>query len=362
MQSKYEPPFQLTEEIVDLVSEISEQVGLIGAFIESDLPSPELRKENHIRSIQASLAIEQNTLSVAQVTDIVNGKHVVGTQREIQEVKNAIKAYDKLDDLDPYSKKDFLKSHGVMMQELVKEAGKFRTGSEGVFKGSACIHMAPPASMVPSLIERLFKWVKSTKVHPLIKSCVFHYELEFIHPFADGNGRMGRFWQTILLTDWRPVFAWIPVETIVKKHQQEYYKAIGECDNLGNSTIFIKFMLQCIDEALKELKTQNLDIQNKKLDIESKNSDIDVENPDIQNKKLDIEQGCNARKFKRSTREKILKSFEMLHDEPYFAAAELENVLGCSHSTAADLMQKLVALDIVEHVAGRGKGKYKFKV
>jgi len=350
----YEPPFSITSKIVELVSEISELVGLIGVFIESDLPSPELRKENHIKSIQASLAIEHNTLSVAQVTDIVNGKHVVGTLREIQEVKNAIVAYDKICDLDPFSKKDFLKAHGLMMQGLVSEFGKFRSGSVGVFKGGQCIHMAPSASNVPNLVSDLLKWVKITDTHPLIKSCVFHYELEFIHPFADGNGRMGRFWQTVLLTDWRPVFAWVPVETIVKKNQQEYYRVIGECDKSGKSTEFVEFMLQCIKEALLELKSKNLDIEYQNLDIGSKNLDIE-------RKKLDVEAACKSLKYSKATKEKIIKVYERLSSEPYFAVSEIVDAVGCSHSTAANLMQKLVALDLVEKVTGRGKGKFRFK-
>lgn len=354
MHEKYEPPFELTHEIIRLVSEISEQVGLIGAFIESDLPSPTLRKENHIKSIQASLAIEHNTLSVAQVTDIVNGKHVIGTLREIQEVKNAIQVYDKLSDLDAYSLKDFLKAHRLMMQGLVTEYGKFRSGSVGVFKGGRCIHMAPPASMVPSNMKQLFQWIKATKVHPLIKSCVFHYELEFTHPFADGNGRMGRFWQTILLTDWRPVFAWVPVETIVKKNQQEYYRIIGLCDTTGNSTPFVEFMLRCILDSLLELKYQNSDIQCKKPDIQPQNSDIE-------HKKSEIELLSKKSNYSRTTVQKIVTIYLQLKNESFFAASEIEGVVKCSHSTAADLMNKLITLKLVDKVTGHGKGKYKFK-
>lgn len=214
-----EPPFQTTNKITGLVSEISEQISHVETLIKNgDFPQ-ELRKKNRIRAIQASLAIEKNTLSVAQVADIANGKKVTGTMREIQEVKNAIIAYDMMDDLAPYSVKDFLKAHGAMMQGLIPEYGKLRTCLVGVFKGNICIHLAPPASLVPEHIKKLFKWAKGTNCHPLIKSCVFHYELEFIHPFADGNGRMGRFWQMVLLKNWHPAFAWIPIETLIKKKQ-----------------------------------------------------------------------------------------------------------------------------------------------
>ena len=196
-------------------------------------------------------------MSVEQVTAIIEGKRVLGAPNEIQEVKNAIDAYELLLELNPYKEKDLLKAHKLMMADLVKENGRYRQGGVGVFDGKKCVHLAPPAERVPSLMGDLLNWVKQTKTHPLVSSCVFHYEFEFIHPFADGNGRMGRMWQTLLLMQWKPVFAWIPVETIVKEHQQEYYDAIAKSDAEANSTAFITFMLQCLKQALLEMKESN---------------------------------------------------------------------------------------------------------
>ena len=252
----YVPPFTITDEITTLVAEIAEKVGHLTASAEQ-LPTPQLRRENRIKTIQSSLAIENNSLSLDQVTAIVEGKRVLGAPNEIQEVKNAIGAYELMLELNPYKEKDMLKAHKLMMTDLVRECGRFRTGGVGVFNGEVCIHMAPPAQRVPLLIGELLDWVKTTKTHPLISSCVFHYEFEFIHPFADGNGRLGRMWQTLLLMQWKPIFAWIPVETIVKEHQQEYYAAIMKSDHEASSTPFIVFMLGCLKEALDEMMESN---------------------------------------------------------------------------------------------------------
>lgn len=252
----YVPPFTITDEITTLVAEIAETVGHLTASA-GQLPTPQLRRENRIKTIQSSLAIENNSLSLDQVTAIVEGKRVLGAPNEIQEVKNAIDAYELMLELNPYKEKDMLKAHKLMMTDLVGECGRFRTGGVGVFNGEVCIHMAPPAQRVPLLIGELLDWVKTTKTHPLISSCVFHYEFEFIHPFADGNGRLGRMWQTLLLMQWKPIFAWIPVETIVKEHQQEYYAAIMKSDHEASSTPFIVFMLGCLKEALDEMMESN---------------------------------------------------------------------------------------------------------
>lgn len=252
----YVPPFTITDEITTLVAEIAEKVGHLTASAEQ-LPTPQLRRENRIKTIQSSLAIENNSLSLDQVTAIVEGKRVLGAPNEIQEVKNAIGAYELMLELNPYKEKDMLKAHKLMMTDLVRECGRFRSGGVGVFNGEVCIHMAPPAQRVPLLIGELLDWVKTTKTHPLISSCVFHYEFEFIHPFADGNGRLGRMWQTLLLMQWKPIFAWIPVETIVKEHQQEYYAAIMKSDHEASSTPFIVFMLGCLKEALDEMMESN---------------------------------------------------------------------------------------------------------
>ena len=248
----YTPPFTITDEILRLVSEISERVGELNVMLGERMPSPMLRKENQIKTIHSSLAIEHNSLSLQQVTDVINGKHVLGAPNEIQEVKNAVQAYQLMQSLDAFQKKDLLRAHGLMMAGLVDNAGQYRKGGVGVFAGEQCIHMAPPADRVPFLMADLFEWISTTDTHPLVSSCVFHYEFEFIHPFIDGNGRMGRYWQTMLLSRWKGIFAWLPVETIVKQHQQDYYDAIAQSDSQGNSTIFITFMLRCILQTIKE--------------------------------------------------------------------------------------------------------------
>ena len=241
-----------------LVSEISEQVGIVTTLLGDNVPSPLLRKANRIKTIHSSLAIEHNTLSLKQVTAIIDGKQVLGAPNEIQEVKNALKAYQLMPQLDAFKEKDLLKAHELMMLALVDNSGQYRTTGVGVFDGDRCIHMAPPAERVPALMHDLFEWVRKTDVHPLVSSCVFHYEFEFIHPFIDGNGRMGRYWQTMLLSRWKGIFAWIPVETIVKEHQQEYYDVIAKCDAAGNSTAFIEFMLRCLLDAMNRYAKEAL--------------------------------------------------------------------------------------------------------
>ncbi|MEY8309869.1 Fic family protein [Erysipelotrichaceae bacterium 51-3] len=221
-------------------------------------PNPGLRKENRLRSIHSSLAIEQNTLTLDQVTDVVDGKGILGPPKDIAEVKNAYEVYDKASLFDPYSVKDLLRAHTIMMNRLGKEAGRFRSGNVGVYNGDRLIHAGTPANYVPDLVRQLFSWLKKSKYHPLIKSCVFHYEFEFIHPFADGNGRTGRLWQSLLLQKWQPVFAWLPIETMVHEHQEEYYRVLQMADNAGESTVFIEFMLRMICETLRQIaKTQN---------------------------------------------------------------------------------------------------------
>ena len=211
--------------------------------------NPKLRRENRIKTIHSSLAIENNSLSLNQVTAIINGKRILGEPREIQEVKNAFEAYERLLSFDPYSAKDLLTAHHTLMNELVREAGMFRSGGVGVYKGEQLIHMAPPANMVQELVGNLLTWVKTSKVHPLVKSCVFHYEFEFIHPFADGNGRMGRMWNTLLLYKWKPVFAWLPIETLIRERQDAYYDALGKAD----ATPFVEFLLSVIYDTLHEI-------------------------------------------------------------------------------------------------------------
>ena len=252
--SNYTPPFAITERIIDLVAQIGEQIGLISVTAQMDA-NPHLRRENQLKTIHSSLAIENNTLSLEQMTAIIDGKRVLGPPNEIVEVKNAFEAYNHLLSFNPYSIPDMLHAHQILMNGLVKEAGVFRSGGVGVFDGLLVVHMAPPAKRVPVLIDQLVAWAEHSTTHPLIKSCVFHYEFEFIHPFADGNGRMGRMWQTLLLYQWKKIFAWLPVETLIKERQSEYYKAINESTKKTDSAPFIEFLLQAISDALSEVIT-----------------------------------------------------------------------------------------------------------
>jgi len=254
---RYEPPFTITNEILSCVSSISEKVGRITA-IGSMESKPYLRKNNRIKSIHSSLRIEANSLSLGQVRDVINGKAVLGQQKEIQEVKNAYAAYEQLSAIDPCSIRDLKRFHGIMTKYVVEESGEFRRGEEGVFNGEQCIFMAPPARLVPQLMDSLFAWMKEsrTSVHPLILGSVFHYEFVFIHPFSDGNGRMARLWHTAILSRWKPVFEYIPLESQIEKFQNEYYDAIAQCHLEGESTIFIEFMLSQIDKILDEISMQ----------------------------------------------------------------------------------------------------------
>lgn len=257
MSERYEPPFTMTGEITNLIVEIGELVGSISTYEQMN-PNPILRRESRIRTIHSSLAIEQNTLTLEQVTDVINGKRVLGPPQDIHEVKNAYEAYERVSVLDPYSVKNLLLAHKMMMDGLVKEAGTFRSGNVGVYAGTELIHAGTPAKYVPDLIQQLFTWLKESKLHPLVKSCIFHYEFEYIHPFQDGNGRTGRLWQSLILQKWKDIFAWLPVETLVYENQQAYYEVLGRADNQGESTEFVEFMLGMIRDALQEIsKTQN---------------------------------------------------------------------------------------------------------
>ena len=251
-EKPYIPPYSVTDAIVHLVAEISEQIGVVTVKGETSA-SPHLRRNNQIRTIHSSLAIENNSLSLEQMTDVINGKRVLGAPNEIREVKNAYEAYNLMLSFDPFNIEDLLKAHKILMLELTNEAGRFRSGGVGVFAGEKLVHMAPPADLVPKLISDLIHWVKTADTHPLIKSCIFHYEFEFIHPFADGNGRMGRMWQTLLLSRWKPVFNWLPVETLIRERQHEYYDVLADADKAANSTTFVEFMLGVILDALSEL-------------------------------------------------------------------------------------------------------------
>ncbi|WP_455229850.1 Fic family protein [Geopseudomonas aromaticivorans] len=249
--SRYQPPLTLTLAMLALLAEISEQVGRLSARHEAAL-TPQLRRGNRIRTIQASLAIENNTLSVEQVTAVLEGKRVLGLPREIQEVRNAFAAYEAMPGWRPASRADLLTAHGLLLQGLIDDAGQFRRGGVGIYRGEQLLHMAPPASRVPQLVSDLLGWLGRTDLHPLIASCVFHYEFEFIHPFADGNGRMGRLWQTLILSQWRSVLAWLPVETVILEQQDAYYAALSAADRQAEATPFVEFMLRALQQALAE--------------------------------------------------------------------------------------------------------------
>lgn len=246
------PPFEITNEILDAITEIAELVGKVSAT-QGLSTNPALRRSNRIRTIYSSLAIEQNTLSLEQVTAVINGKQVLAPLKDIAEVKNAYEIYEMMDTMNPYSVEDLLNAHGVMTRGLVNESGSFRSGPVGVVdKAGNVLHLGTLPDYVPTLIYELVDWVKNSDIHMLIKSCVFHYEFELIHPFADGNGRIGRLWHTLLLTQWKSMFAWLPIESIIHDRQDEYYKAINQSNYEGESTAFIVFMLNAIKEALME--------------------------------------------------------------------------------------------------------------
>jgi len=250
---KTAPPFTITPAILDLVVRIVEEIGRTGIDEGISPAPPKLRRGNRIKSIHASLAIENNSLSLEQVTALLAGKRVLGPPREVLEVKNAFAAYEALPKWSPASVDDLLAAHRLMMDGLVDRPGTFRSGSVGIAKGGTVVHLAPPAERVPGLMNDLFAWLGETEVHPLIAACVFHYELEFIHPFADGNGRMGRLWQTLILSQWKEAFAFLPVEEVIRQRQQAYYDALAACDAAGNSSQFIEFLLAALLQALAEI-------------------------------------------------------------------------------------------------------------
>jgi Fic family protein len=254
--STMKPPYKITPVILKQISSVSEKVGEVKAnFLNK--PSPQLRKLNKIKTIHSSLKIEGNTLTQEQVTAILENKRVTGPKKDILEVLNAIEVYDKISTFDPNSSRSFLNAHGLLMKGLIENPGKYWTDNVGIFKGSKVTHLAPPAKNVQSLMQTLFDYLKMKKELTLIKSCVFHYETEFIHPFIDGNGRMGRLWQTIILLKEFPVFEFLPFETLISQTKEEYYRVLSNCDKKGESTEFIEYMLIVIENSLKELLNFN---------------------------------------------------------------------------------------------------------
>lgn len=324
MKMSYEPPFKITSQIIDLISQISEAVGEINS-LENSPRHLELRKENRIKTIHSSLAIENNSLSLEQITAIIEGKRVLGSPNEIQEVKNALQAYELLLTLNPYEEKDLLKAHKLMMADLVKRNGKYRKDGVGIFDGNQVVHLAPPADRVPFLMSDLFEWLKNSDVHPLIKSCVFHYEFEFIHPFQDGNGRMRRLWQTVILKEWKSVFAWLPIETLIKENQVEYYNALNSSDSDANSTNFTVFMLQTILRTIKEIIETE-----KKITL-----------------KITVKITANQKKI-----------LETIKQNPFVTQEELSSIVGIAKLNINKNMKKLQEQGIIERVGADKNGKW----
>ena len=267
---KYIPPFEISNEMLKKVSDIMEKIGKLDSFTNLD-KTPYLRKQTKINSVHSSVAIENNPLSLEQVKDVINGKLVIGEQKDIQEVKNAYKAYEMLKDINPYSIDDLKKVHGVMTFLVEEVSGEFRTSSEGVFDDNGnCIFICPPGDRVNSLMNDLFEWLNENKdtIHPLILSSIFHYEFVFIHPFTNGNGRTVRLWQNSILYKWKDIFEYLPIESKIHKYQDEYYNSIALCHKNANSNVFIEFMLKMIDETLDEvITTSHLPITNETINI-----------------------------------------------------------------------------------------------
>lgn len=321
-----QPPFQITNKIIDDVSEISEQIGRLSAHNHLSA-NPNLRRTNRIRTIYGSLAIEQNTLSLEQVTAVLNGKHVLAPPKDIAEVKNAYEIYEHMDELDPYSVDDLLTAHGIMTRGLVDESGMFRTRPVGVVnQDGQVVHLGTLPQYVPDSVTELLDWTKHSDLHMLIKSCVFHYEFELIHPFADGNGRVGRLWHTLLLSKWNPTFAWLPVESIIHDRQQEYYNAINISNDAGESTAYIEFMLSTIRESLIEAIKMSDDMSDEKSD-------------------------------KKNLRLKKIERF--LQSNEYIMNADVRELCGVSAATANRILAGLTETGALKKYHINGYWKYK---
>jgi len=316
------PQYKITGKILKLVAAISEKIGEVNSAHLSKPPT-ELRKKNRIKTIHSSLEIEGNTLTIEQITAIVDNKNVVGPKRDILEVKNAIAVYDYLDKLNPFSFDSFCEAHGILMNGLVESAGKLRGKSLGIVKGSEVAHIAPKSVMLKPLMNDLFDYLQNDEDLVLIKSCVFHYEMEFIHPFIDGNGRLGRLWQTLILKEVYPVFEYLPIEVLIKERQDKYYETLGQSDNSGESTVFIEFMLEIILESLEDL----LNIQNVSL------SNIDR-----------------------------INLFKSVVKDEYFSRKEyLKNYRELSSATASRDLSSAAEKGLVEKLGDKNTTRYKFK-
>ena len=315
------PPYDITPNILKLISSISEKIGETNANY-LNKPSTTLRKQNRIKTIHSSLKIEGNTLTEEQITALLENKRVIGPQKDIKEVLNAIEIYENLEKFNPYNEKSFLVVHSSLMNNLVENAGKYRKQGVGIVKGSKVEHFAPPYENVPYLMKDLFQYLKKSEEIELIKSCVFHYEMEFIHPFLDGNGRMGRLWQTLILMRKYPVFEYIPFETLISKDQEKYYRALSESDKSGKSTKFIEYMLNVIDTSISDLLKYNNRTLNEK-------------------DRLDYFISLNKSEFTRKDYMDIFKDI--------------------SSATASRDLKKGLEIEIFEKIGERNKTKYRLK-
>jgi len=321
---KYIPPYKITDKMLEYISKIMEKIGEINSYINLNR-MPKLRKQNRINSIHSSLAIENNQLSLFQVEDVINGRLVIGDKTDIQEVKNAYEAYNKISEINPYSIEDLKLVHGIMTFLTVKESEKFRSHGEGVYDGDKCVFVALSEKLVPELMEQLFSWMKEARdtVHPLILSSIFHYEFVFIHPFTDGNGRMARLWQSAILSKWKEIFEYVPIESLIKQYQEDYYTAIANCNNEGNSTEFIEFMLKMIYETIN---------------------------------KIIIEQKTTQETTYKTTQEKIL---DLVKENPNITQVEMAQKLGITRDGISYNIKSLKDNRIIERIGSTKKGTWK---
>lgn len=336
----YIPPFTVSAEAINLIAEISGQIERYAIRLEQE-DGLRLRKANRIKTIHSSLAIEGNTLSEDEVRDIIEGKNVVAPIKQIQEVKNAIATYELYPKLNPFNVKDLLKAHSVMMQALVDDAGKFRRSGVGVFSEHGLVHMAPPADRVPMLMDDLFGWLKESKDHLLIRSCVFHYEFEFIHPFIDGNGRTGRLWQSLILGKLHPLFEHLPVENMVYANQQAYYDAITASTNAGQSGPFIDFMLNEIYKTLKEHQGEKLTVS----DTDSIDKEFGIKFGKEFGIKFGIKFGINEKRL-----------LLLLDSNPSSTAADVAEHIGITLRGAEKLMKRLKDAGVISREGSKKTG------
>ena len=336
----YIPPFTVSAEAINLIAEISGQIERYAIRLEQE-DGLRLRKANRIKTIHSSLAIEGNTLSEDEVRDIIEGKNVVAPIKQIQEVKNAIATYELYPKLNPFNVKDLLKAHSVMMQALVDDAGKFRRSGVGVFSEHGLVHMAPPADRVPMLMDDLFGWLKESKDHLLIRSCVFHYEFEFIHPFIDGNGRTGRLWQSLILGKLHPLFEHLPVENMVYANQQAYYDAITASTNAGQSGPFIDFMLNEIYKTLKEHQGEKLPVS----DTDSIDKEFGIKFGKEFGIKFGIKFGINEKRL-----------LLLLDSNPSSTAADVAEHIGITLRGAEKLMKRLKDAGVISREGSKKTG------